>query len=255
MYKIKIKGNKGLYIFIEAVLCPKICSPITNQKYNFAKNNYDHLRNIKLLKHSEGDSTSIDLLIENDFHYSLINGNIVKGQKGKAIAIETYLGGFILSGVFIDKNINKESSINLNSTNVLRITIEDNFINDHKEEKCVYQDKLKGQLNKFWETESVGLNDYIKNDKLMKRFNDELKFKKTRYCVKLPFKEHTILRDNFQNSKTPLVQLLHKLNPDLLANYDEIIKTYEKENINEKIETVGIPGLVHYLPPSCHDQD
>ena len=36
--QIKIKGNNGL-----------------NQKYNFAKNDYDHLRNIKLLKHSEGD--------------------------------------------------------------------------------------------------------------------------------------------------------------------------------------------------------
>ena len=64
--QIKIKGNNGLYIFIEAVSCPKICSPVTNQKYNFAKNNYDHLRNIKLLKHSEGDSTSLDLLIGND---------------------------------------------------------------------------------------------------------------------------------------------------------------------------------------------
>ena len=47
--------------------------------------------------------------------------------------------------------------------------------------------------------------------------------------------------------KTRLVQLLNKLNPALLANYDEIIKTYEKENI-EKIETVGKPGLMHYLP-------
>ena len=47
--------------------------------------------------------------------------------------------------------------------------------------------------------------------------------------------------------KTRLVQLLNKLNPELLANYDEIIKTYEKENI-EKIETVGKPGLMHYLP-------
>ena len=206
MYKIKIKGNKGLYIFIEAVLCPKICSPITNQKYNFAKNNYDHLRNIKLLKHSEGDSTSIDLLIGNDFYYSFINGNIVKGQKDEPIAIETYLGGIILSGVFIDKCINKESSVNFNSTHVLRIAVEDNFINDYKEEKCVHQDELKGQLNRFWETESVGLNNYIEDDKLMKRSNDELKFNGARYCVKLPFrKHHEILPDNFQNSKIQLV--------------------------------------------------
>ena len=64
--QIKIKGNNGLYIFIEAVSCPKTCLSITSQKYNFAKNNSDHLRNIKLLKHSEGDSTSLDLLIGND---------------------------------------------------------------------------------------------------------------------------------------------------------------------------------------------
>ena len=157
--QIKIKGNNGLYIFIEVVSCGKIYSPITNQKYNFSKNNYDHLRNIKLLKHSEGDSTSIDLLIENDFYYSFINWNIIEGQKDEPIAIEAQLVGFILSGIFIDTNINNESSINFNSTHVLRTTVQDNFIDDYKEEKYVYQDELKDQLNKFWETESVGLND------------------------------------------------------------------------------------------------
>ena len=81
------------------------------------------MRNIKLLKHSEGDSTSIDLLIGNAFYYSFINGNVVKGQKDEPIAIETHLGGFILSDVFIEKNINKESSINFNSTHVLRIKL------------------------------------------------------------------------------------------------------------------------------------
>ena len=80
-------------------------------------------------------------------------------------------------------------------------------------------------------------------------FNDESKFNGARYCVKLPFREHhEILPDNFQNSKTRLVQLLNKLNPELLANYDEVIKTYEKENIIEKIETVGKPDLVNFLP-------
>ena len=140
--KTKTKGNNGLYIFIETFSCPKISSPITKKRYNFAKNNYDHMRNIKLLKHSERDSTSIDLLIGNDFYYSFIFGNIVKAQKYETVAIDTYLGGFILSGVFIDKKINKGSSINFNSTNLLRITVEDSYINDYQDEKCVYQDKL-----------------------------------------------------------------------------------------------------------------
>ena len=97
----------------------------------------------------------------------------------------------------LTKILTKEVQIIL-TPHVLRITVEYNFINDYKEEKCVYQDELKGQLNKFWETESVSLNDYIENDKLMERFNDELKFNMTRYCVKLPFREHhKILSDNF----------------------------------------------------------
>ena len=118
-------------------------------------------------------------MIGNDFYHSFLNGNIIKGQKDEPIAIETYFSGFISSGVSIDKNINKESSINFNSTHVLRITAEDNFINYYKEEKCVHQDELKSQLNKFWETESVGLNEFVEDNKLMKRFNDELKFNRT----------------------------------------------------------------------------
>ena len=113
------------------------------KKYHFVKNNYDHLRNINLLKHSDRDSTSIDLLIGNDFYYSFINENIVKGQKDEPIPIETHLDGFILSGVFIDENIDKECSISFNSTHVLCITAADNFINAYKEENHVYQDELK----------------------------------------------------------------------------------------------------------------
>ena len=42
----------------------------------------------------------------------------------------------------------------------------------------------------------------------MKRFNGELKFDITRYCIKLSFREHhEILPNNFQNSKTRLAQL------------------------------------------------
>ena len=48
--QIKIKGDNGLCIFIEAISYSKICSPIRNQKYHFPKNNYDHLRNINLLE-------------------------------------------------------------------------------------------------------------------------------------------------------------------------------------------------------------
>lgn len=80
----------------------------------------------------------------------------------------------------------------------------------------------------------------------MKCFNDEVKFNSTWYCVKHPFKKyHEILHDSFQNAKTRLIQLVNNLNSDLLGNYHKIIKTYKKENIIEKIDTVRKPGLVH----------
>ena len=54
-------------------------------------------------------------------------------------------------------------------------------------------------------------------------------------CVKLSFREHhEILPDNFQISETRLLQLLNKLNPDLWANYEEIIKIYELLKYKEK---------------------
>ena len=69
------------------------------------------MRNINLLKHSEGDSTSIDLLVGNYFYYSFINGNIVKGQGDEPVAIETYLGSFILSRFLLTKTVTKKVQI------------------------------------------------------------------------------------------------------------------------------------------------
>ena len=90
---------------------------------------------------------------------------------------------------------------------------------------------------------------------MIKCFNNELRFNNTQYCIKFPFREHhEILPDNFQNSKAQLVQILNKLNPDLLASSDEIIKTYQKEISLQKIEIVGKLCLVHYLSPSDCDQ-
>ena len=45
--------------------------------------------------------------------------------------------------------IYKECSINFNYPHLLRTTAQDNFINNYIEEKRVYQDELKSQLNKF----------------------------------------------------------------------------------------------------------
>ena len=141
--QIKIKVTADFAFLLKLFRAQKFAHLSEIKKYHFAKNNCDHSRNINLLKHSDRDSTSIDLLIVNDFYYSFTNESIVKVQTDEPIPIETRLGGFISSGVFIDENIGKECSISFNSTHVLCITAEDNIINDYEEENRVYQDELK----------------------------------------------------------------------------------------------------------------
>ena len=80
------------------------------------------MSSINLRKHSKGDSTSIHLLIGDDFHYLFINWNILKDQNDKPVAIE-------------------KSSINFKSTQLLRITAKDNLIQYYEEEKHVYLDE------------------------------------------------------------------------------------------------------------------
>lgn len=67
---VKVKCSNGQSIFVGVILHAKICSPICNQKLDFIKNNYDNSKKLRILKHLEGDSVSIDLLIGNDFYYS-----------------------------------------------------------------------------------------------------------------------------------------------------------------------------------------
>ena len=62
-------------------------------------------------------------------------------------------------------------------------------------------------------------------------------FENNRYCVTLPFKNHSeVLPDNFNS------------NPTLLDEYDQIIKDYLLKNIIEEVNENEVVTLAHYLP-------
>lgn len=126
---VKVKCSNGQSIFVGVILHAKICSPICNQKLDFIKNNYDNSKKLKILKHLEGDSVSIDLLIGNDFYYSWI----VKGQINEPIALEINLWRFVISGVLLTGRWSK-NPINITSTYVLKIPAEQSLFSDNREE-------------------------------------------------------------------------------------------------------------------------
>ena len=75
-------------------------------------------------------------------------------------------------------------------------------------------------------------------------------FENNRYCVTLPFKNHSeVLRDNFNVTRSRLISLKRKLNSNLtwLHEYDQIIKDYLKSNIIEEVNENEVVTSAHYL--------
>ena len=123
-----------------------------------------------------------------------------------------------MSGVFIDKKVNKENSIDM-----MKISSGESLFSNTSKEKRYCKNELTNELNKLCETENLGPNDYAEGDRLMSRFTKELNFISSYYNIKLPFKEHhKFLPDKSNNAKIVLHMFLNTLNKDLLTTYDEI---------------------------------
>ena len=110
------------------------------------------------------------------------------------------------------------------------------------------EEDLKGVLMKFWEVDTLSgdLNDIVQE-----QFDKNIYFNGVRYVTSLPFKTDVkFVPDNHQISYQRLSGLLTKLrkNSEVMKQYQEIIDSYEKDGIIEKVFDNGSPGKVHYLP-------
>ena len=132
------------------------------------------------------------------------------------------------------------NSVNLTATHVLKA-----------EASVLKQDSLTSELRRFWDYESLGIQD--QGLSLYDKFVDEVDFVKGRHQVRLPFKEdHKLLPDNFALCKSRLVSLLKRLNlkPEVLKHCNDVIQDQLKQEIIEPVEegvNSGV-GKVHYIP-------
>ena len=107
-------------------------------------------------------------------------------------------------------------------------------------------------MSKFWQLENFGIES--ENGPVYDRFEETIVFDGTRYQVSLPFKEgHALLSDNFTLSKQRLMSLVKRLKtqPQVLAEYNEILEEQERLGIIETVPVTEIAaevGEVHYLP-------
>ena len=111
--------------------------------------------------------------------------------------------------------------------------------------------RLDKQSRKFWELESLGINDT--EESVHDQYRDIVAFKNGRYEMSLPWKDPSIvLPDNFELGMRCLKNLWKRLkqNPELLKAYDEVIREQLERGIfevNEDPFEVN-DARVHYLP-------
>ena len=241
--QLKIKCLSKGYVFIETLVVPILCSPISNQRTMDAKSDYEHLKELYLSDFVNKDECElkVDLLIGLDYYFSFLTGRCVRGNEGP-VASESCIG-WILGGP-LRKNLSDrncdESNSNYVGTHVMKLAT------DVVDENVV----LNETLSKFWDVENI---DELNEDDVMSRFEKDIVFNGKRYVTKLPFKEENeVIPDNYSLCVRRLDSLQKRLRtkPELFKEYDEIFQQYKKDGIIEQVEDDEISecGKVHYLP-------
>ena len=213
---------------------PKICSELKSQDIESAKRKYPHLNGIEFAdREAEGSVMEIDLLIGSDYMWEFMEDKTVRGEPGQPVAISTKVG-WLLSGPVEAQSREKLTSINFQSTHVLRVESE----------------SVKDDLDKLWDFDSVGIRERAS---VQEEFEQNVNFKDGRYFVNLPWREHhELLPDNYENCVVRLNSTVKRLRkqPKVFRGYNSVIEDQEREGIIERVDNSTIPevGKVHYLP-------
>ncbi|ORU90924.1 MAG: hypothetical protein A6F71_08245 [Cycloclasticus sp. symbiont of Poecilosclerida sp. M] len=167
------------------------------------------------------DVLEIDMLIGSDLYWSLVTGRVRRGSSGP-MAIETKVG-WVLSG----PTGQQETTVNLavTPTHALRI------------DTYPIEQSLDDQLRRFWELESLGI--MRDESSVYEKFIQQILFDGQRYQVSLPWKDyHPPLPDNLELCRRRFNGLLIRLkqNPQLLKEYDSVIKDQMNRGIVEVVQ-------------------
>ena len=231
---------------ITAHVVPMICSPLNYQAVQFAKKNHDHLKDIVLSECNPEENLVVDILVGADQYWNIANGEIKRGESGP-VAMNTRFG-WTLSGPFENAPRSETHSVNLAATHVLRIDTGSFEMDMHVLE-------LGAKLRTFWELESIGIKQ--EENSVLETFKETATFKNQRYEVGLPWKEaHDPLPENRSLSQRRLQSLLKRLSlkPELLKEYDRVIKDQLDKGIIERVDQSGKVQpchQIHYLPHHC----
>jgi hypothetical protein len=185
---LSLKLNNGEYLNIDVNIVPVISGDIQRRSFDFSKvRNFKHI--VKSLDLADSlptqkESTSIDLLIGNDYYLDLILAHKIEVAPGLYLLSSKL--GWIISGraPCCDKKVSDPSMLTLTyRSSILPISAFQSI------DKVM---ETKTELEDFWNIEAIGIKDSVgeSDDELaMKQFKDTLKFENGRYEVTWPWKE------------------------------------------------------------------
>jgi len=159
----------------------------------------------------------INIILGADYFYSFVSGNVISIDE-KLKFLETKLG-YVAHGSLSVAKINGDSCHSFFS-------------------QCVDVDNNL-DVKAFWDNEIAGIepaSSYTEHSKLLKEFDDHIKFSNGRYSVNLPWlPKRSITSDFLVHAKRRLSQTTRKLiNARQMLNYHNVFKEYLDSGIIER---------------------
>ena len=166
-------GNKT--VNITALTFPTICSTLLTK---VDLNKYESLKSLQLASDPSHDNKPIDVLIGSDFYWHFVTGNVIGGETG-LVVIESKFGWILSGAVKAERPSSSGSEVSTT-----------NLIIEQEVGLCQETDKLKMNLQRFWDTESIGIHDmpseHFRTEK--EDFLSQIERDGERYSVNLPWK-------------------------------------------------------------------
>lgn len=238
-------------IDISALTFPVICSALP-LRVNL--DDHPHLQDLDLAEDFDNDNhDTIDVLIGSDYYWDIVSSESVRGESGPT-AVNSKLGWLVSGPTDSSTPYNNASTTNL--------------IISGAPPPCQFEtdDEVVAVLRRFGETDSIGIRD---DKDLEEKFNGQPSlsvnqskqpvFEESdgRYEVGLPWiEDYSPSSTNYRMCENRLKSLHHKLKnePNLLRDYDEIVKDQLQKGIVERVlgpisdATEEKSKGVHYSP-------
>ena len=196
---------------------------------------------------TEKETTTIELLIGNDYYLDFILPQRVEVQPGLYMLASKL--GWILTG-----RTTEPTADDTTEHSMLIMTYSSNTL---KDTGILTPDKsfpTKPNLEDFWKLETIGISDSpldTDKERALQIFDETLKFEAARYRVSWPWKEEiSCLPENRELAFGRLKSLINKMrrSPDLIDKYDDIIQNQLKLGVIEKVTSNRKDTTKHYIP-------